>query len=637
MTDRRSSRTPPADRASLPDSNSNSAANRASLNAHADRQRAVVIGTAGHVDHGKTALVRALTGVDTDRLPEERARGISIDLGYAPLEISDSVAISVVDVPGHERFVRRMVAGATGIDMYLLVVACTEGVMPQTREHLLVLDLLGIRHGICVLTKRDLVDDDTAELARLDVDEMLDGRDVPVVEVSSRTGTGLDRLRALLVEVAERATPKARELPTRLWVDRVFTLAGHGTIATGTLWSGTIRLGDKLVAHSWNEELRVRSIQVHNRDRAEATAGRRVAVGLSGVSPRELRRGIALCEPGAFPVSYRLDVLLAGFDLETSSSAVRVHHGTGEQTARLVLAGDGFAQLRLTSPVNAFRGDRIVLRWDGRTLGGATVVDPCPPRRIDADRIRRYAHGSPAEIVEALLTEAGRPVGRDYLRSRGLLTEVELDEGLSTGVPLDTEYATRRWFDETVARVKEAVARRAAEFPLDPGLPLEVVGPPGRWRDAFVAQLPYERRGSKLYPPGAAAQLEQYASVIARMQEAVAEAGFTPTPLERVAAISAGELRTLSEVLEERGEIVRIRSGLVMAATAYCEARARLIGACEREGRISLGGYRDILGASRRAADILLQHFDAIGVTRRIGDDRVLGRRARGSEGSHAR
>jgi selenocysteine-specific elongation factor len=617
----------------LSDSNSSSAQNRAPLNL-IDQQRAVVIGTAGHVDHGKTALVRALTGVDTDRLPEERARGISIDLGYAPLAISESVAMSVVDVPGHERFVRRMVAGATGVDMYLLVVACTEGVMPQTREHLLVLDLLGIRRGICVLTKRDLVDDDMAALARLDVDELLDGRDVPVVEVSSRTGSGLDRLRGLLVEVAEGATPEARELPARLWVDRVFTLPGHGTIATGTLWSGTIRVGDKLVAHSRDEALRVRSIQVHNRDTAEVTAGRRVAVGLSGVSPRDLRRGIALCEPSTFPVSYRLDVQLEGFDVESSPSLVRVHHGTGEQTARLVLAGDGFAQLRLTAPVNAFRGDRVVLRWDGRTLGGATVVDPRPPRRIDADRIRGFALGSPVEIVEALLTEAGRPVGRDHLRSRGLLTEAELDEGLSMLVRLDTEYTTRSWFDETAARVREGIEQLVAEFPLDPGLPLEFVGPPGRWRDAFVAQLPYERRGSKLYAPGAAAQLEQYAAVIARMLEAIAEAGFSPTPLERLAAISADELRALSEVLEQSGEIVRVRSGLVMAAAAYEEARARLVEACEREGRISLGGYRDILGTSRRTADILLQHFDAIGVTRRIGDDRVIGRRARGSEAS---
>ena len=266
----------------------------------------LTVGTAGHIDHGKTTLVEALTGKNTDRLPQERERGISIDLGYAPLGLPDGTQLSVVDVPGHERFVRTMVAGASGIDLFLLVIDANEGARPQTHEHLAILRLLGIDRGVVALTKIDAVDEETLELARAEAEELLPG--VAVVAVSARTGAGLDELRAALAAVAvERDRSQA---PTRLYVDRVFTLRGIGTVATGTLWSGSIGEGDELRAEPGGRTVRVRSVQVHDRPVARAEAGQRVALALPGVERHELRRGDALVAAGAYAASYRLDVAL---------------------------------------------------------------------------------------------------------------------------------------------------------------------------------------------------------------------------------------------------------------------------------------------------------------------------------------
>jgi selenocysteine-specific elongation factor len=592
-------------------------------------KRSIVVGTAGHVDHGKTALVEALTGKNTDRLPEEHRRGISIDLGYAPLSISKSLPMSIVDVPGHHRFVRHMVAGATGIDMYLLVVASDEGVMPQTREHLRILDLLGVESGVCVLTKRDLVDDETAELARMDVDDLVGDRAVAVVEVSSRTGLGLDRLRSTILEAAQELSPRSRSLPARLWVDRAFTLHGPGTIATGTLWSGSVASGQRLVALPGDLEVRVRSVQVHDEEVAAAEGGRRVGLALTGASPRSLDRGVVLCEPGAFPTSYRLDVALSEAEAKSERTWVRLHHGTGEQTARLIRLEDRYGQLRLTQPVSAFRGDRMILRWDGETLGGATVVDPSPPRLLDAERVRRYERGSPEEIVEALLTEAGRPVGRELLLNRGILTPGEADQGLAAAHQLGTEFVTRRWFEETSAQVQADVERHAHEHPLDPGLPIESIGAAGRWRDAFLAALPLERRGAKLYQPGSGPRVQEYEPLVERVRLAVRESGSTPVALSGLTDLAPEEQRALAEILEERGDIVRVRGDLVMDPIAYRSAEDRLIEACNaEEAGVSLGAYRDLLGSSRRTAEALLQHFDATGLTLRVGDNRILRRRS---------
>ena len=318
----------------------------------------LTVGTAGHIDHGKTWLVRALTGKDTDRLPEEQERGISIDLGYAPLDLPDGRSLSLVDVPGHERFVRNMVAGATGIDLFLLVLDGAEGARPQTYEHLAIIRLLGIEHGVVAVTKADAVDEETLELALVEAAELVPG--APVVATSAATGRGLDELRAALGEVAAGVEHRVGLEATRLFVDRVFTLRGIGTVVTGTLWSGSIGEGDALRVEPLGLDVRVRSVQVH--DRPTERAGQRVAVSLPGVERRQLARGDVLVEPDAYPVSYRLDIALDELEDLPDGMRLHVHHGTAEHFARLVRVGRRHAQLRLASPAVAARGDRVVLR-----------------------------------------------------------------------------------------------------------------------------------------------------------------------------------------------------------------------------------------------------------------------------------
>jgi selenocysteine-specific elongation factor len=525
----------------------------------------LTLGTAGHIDHGKTALVRALTGVDTDRLPEERARGISIELGYASLTLPSGRRLSVVDVPGHERFVRTMVAGASGIDLFLLVIDAGEGARPQTHEHLAILRLLGIEHGVVALTKADAVDEETLELARVEAQELVPG--APVVATSARTGTGLDELRAALAEVAARVTRHDAGGPARLHVDRSFTLRGIGTVATGTLWSGTIGEGDELRAEPRGRTVRVRSVQVHDRSVERAEAGQRVAVSLPGVDRQELRRGDVLLTPGSAGPSFRLDVALDA--LGEIPARVTLHHGTAETAARVALAGDRFAQLRLARPVVAARGDRVVLRTD-TTVGGGVVLDPNPPRHSELARFEALQRGE--TVVHA-------------------------------PVLVDGEWRwAEEWLDELHAELDEAID---AADPLDPGVPV----PTADWAKTVVPHLGLELRGAKLYRPGAAAELGD------REQEAAAleaELGVEPIRVDDPA---------LARVLEAQGRLVRVGDGFAISPGSYERARAVLV-----DG-ITLAQFRDALGVGRKTAQLYLERFDADGVTRRVGDARVLRRR----------
>ena len=360
----------------------------------------LTLGTAGHIDHGKTALIRALTGTDTDRLPEERARGISIELGYARLALPSGRALSVIDVPGHERFVRTMVAGATGIDLYLTTIAADDGVMPQTLEHAAVLQALGIERGVVAVTKSDLADPSTAVAAAA---ELLPGASA-VVPVSARTGAGLAELRAGLDEVAAGVTSRAEaEDPVRLHIDRVFTIRGAGTVVTGTLWSGTIRRGDVLELLPAGKRVRVRGVQVHDEATERAAAGQRVAVNLTGVRVEDVERGEVLAAPDAgLAPTYRFDAELS-IDAE-HGDRVQVHHGTRESPARLAWLGGRFWQVRLEQPLVPATGDRFVVRQISPpdTLGGGVVLDP-RPRRHGASRdvlvrLERLSRGDSADV-----------------------------------------------------------------------------------------------------------------------------------------------------------------------------------------------------------------------------------------------
>ena len=555
----------------------------------------VVVGTAGHIDHGKTALVRALTGKDTDRLPEEQARGISIELGYAPLDLPDGRRLSLVDVPGHERFVRTMVAGATGIDLFLLVIDAGEGARPQTHEHLAVLKLLGVERGVVAVTKADAVDEETLALAVEEARELVPG--AAVVATSAKTGQGLDELRAALAAAADAVEPVHATGATRLFVDRVFTLHGIGTVATGTLWSGRIAAGDELRAEPVGLDVRVRSVEVHDRAVDAAEAGQRVAVSLPGIERTQLRRGDALVEPGAYPTSFRLDIALEELEPIADGARVHVHHGTAEIPAAVRRIGDLYAQLRLTAPAVAARGDRLVLRAS-TTLGGGRVVDPAPPRHASLERLELLERGDVAATVHG-------PVRLATLRH--LVDDTPAGLGKAGG-----------WvFSESwLAEYRSEVERKLdAADPLDPGVP-----PPSEpWAADLVPLLGLERRGAKLYRPGSAGSLGDREQA-RRGARVPARPGARQGRRPGAGPLSRGPGHAGAGRRRVRGLARRLREG-----ARDPRRGVRLRGqhhACPLPGP-----------ARRRPAHgaALLERFDADGVTRRVGDGRVLRRAAKES------
>jgi len=541
----------------------------------------LTIGTAGHVDHGKTWLVRALTGKDTDRLPEERRRGISIDLGFAPLELPDGRRLSLIDVPGHERFVRNMVAGATGIDLYLLVIDAVEGARPQTHEHLAILSLLGIQRGVVAVTKADAADAETLELALEEACELVPGAEI--VAVSAKTGAGLRDLRGALARAADLvAVSKYRSsagTAARLHVDRVFTLRGIGTVATGTLWSGTLAAGDLLRAEPTGREVRVRSVQVHDDPVERAVAGQRVALSLPGIERRDLRRGDALVAPGSFRLSYRVDVALEELQPIPDGARLHVHHGTAAVPARVVRSGERFAQLRLAAPVVAARDDRVVLRGS-TTVAGGRVLDAVPARHCD---LRQF------ELAE---------------RGEQLLHAPVLGEG--------GWQFSEAWLAELRERLTRALE---VADPLDPGVP----APTEPWAKDVLPLLPFERRGSRLYQPGATGTLGDRAAAAEELRAALESA--EPGAAKAVDA-------ELARFLERQGRLVRLGDGYAVSAAAYDRAKLLLQEECAGAGRIALARFRDLVGCGRRDAQLLLERFDTDGITRRVGDARMLRRRA---------
>jgi selenocysteine-specific elongation factor len=570
---------------------------------------ALTVGTAGHIDHGKTWLVRALTGKDTDRLPEEQARGISIDLGYAPLDLPGGRRLSVIDVPGHERFIRNMVAGASGIDLFLLVIDATEGARAQTHEHLAILRLLGINRGVVAVTKADAADPTMLELVVTEARELVPGAEV--VPVSAKTGDGLDELRTALEATAESREHAELLDATRLYVDRSFTLHGIGTVVTGTLWSGSIGEGDELRAEPTGLDVRVRSVQVHDLPVERAEAGQRVALALPSIERDALRRGDALVEAGAYPVSYRLDVELEELEPIADHTRLQVHHGTAEIPARLVRVGERFGQLRLATPVVAARGDHLVLR-DSSTLGGGRVLDPAPPRTPDRARLELLATDDPGSIVQALVHE---PVRTRDLAARGLLSPTELATGLDAVEQASGWHFSAEWLVLARREARTRLTLRAEAAPLDPGLPAGDLLAGAPWADALLPLLELEQRDGKVYLPGAAASLGEKAADAEALEAKLEEAGLEPTRVDDA---------ELARFLEAEGRLVRVGDGLAVGIRQYQAAKRALVEECDRAGKITLARFRDLLGISRRPAQLLLERFDADGLTRRVGDERVL-------------
>ncbi len=635
---------------------------------NSDSLRRFVIGTAGHIDHGKTALVKALTGVDTDRWEEEKRRGITIDLGFAPLPLGDDVQASVVDVPGHEGFVRNMLAGATGIDVALLVIAADEGIMPQTEEHLAIVELLGVRRGIPVITKRDLVESEWLDLVQSEVAARLAASRVRwerAVSVSALTGEGLDELRSALGRVAADLVERPADDLFRLPIDRVFAVAGAGTVVTGSTWSGSVAVGDSVSLLPLGREVRVRSIEVHGEAAARAVPGRRTALALVGVDKSELARGAVAVTGAGWRATSMLDAaveLLPGAHKPLASrTRVRVHLGTAEILARVVQTrtigpGEtGPARLVLETPLVARGGDRFVLRSFSpvTTIGGGVVLDPFPPQRTRLRRRRIATDQTPAQRLDALAAEAALAgVGTDTLAVRlGVrprrVTTVIAGAGEGLLVLGETVVASAAVAAEA-ARLVEVLRRHHREHPLDPGMSLQAlraaVGaagspPPGGVIDAVLA---HGARGRKLEIVESVARLPGWRPAFdarasgARDQVArrVAEAKWqVPTVAELERELPNAPVRAVLAHLAREGVVEQMDQERYAAAPALAEFRAVLEATLTELGSATPAELRDRLGLTRKYLIPLLEWADRRGVTRRAGDARVLGRLTAGKGG----
>jgi len=638
--------------------------------------RPVIVGTAGHIDHGKTALVRRLTGIDTDRLKEEKERGISIDLGFAHLRLPSGNRVAIVDVPGHERFVKNMLAGATGIDLVLLVVAADESVMPQTREHLAIVDLLRVRRGIVALTKADLAGADQLAVARLEVESLLEPtllRGSPIVPVSSVTGAGIPEL----LETLDRAVSAVAD-PTegggrdegglaRLPIDRVFSMEGIGTVVTGTLWSGTIRAGDPLAILPAGRAVRVRQVEVHEEGVPAAVAGQRTAVALHGVSREEVDRGDWLVTPGRFRAGEMLDVrlslLASAWKPLPSRARVRVHLGASETLGRIVLfegsalapGASALAQLRLESPVVAVPGDRLVIRSysPAFTAGGATVIDSDPVKRsrLDSEALARLAAletGGLGARLALLAREAGfaglRPeaaalrLGVDPQAADALAGELESVRRMRDGRLLSLD-AWAKALDRLIGEVRDY----SGEHRLLHGIPkgelkslLQRELPAPVFDEALEAVLErgqLSMKGDRVGLPQARPSFTaDQAKALEMIEQRLRAAGFQAPDVPALfqglpATVKPAEL---IRYLAEEGQIVKVTSEMLYPAERWAEIEARVRAHFTRNPTLSMAAFKDLLQVSRKYAVPILEQLDRTGLTRREGDVRVPGPRIRG-------
>jgi selenocysteine-specific elongation factor len=645
-----------------------------------------VIGTAGHVDHGKSALVLALTGIDPDRLREEKERGLTIDLGFAWLTLPNGEAVGIIDVPGHRDFIENMLAGVGSIDATLFVVAADESVMPQTREHLAILDLLEVGTGVVAITKVDLVEsEEWLDLVVEDIVETLEGtvlEDAPLVLTSARSGQGLDELlTALQSELAETERQIDRGRP-RLSVDRVFTISGFGTVVTGTLTDGSLEVGQEVEIQPQGLTARVRGLQTHKEEIERAVAGSRVAINLSGVGKDQLRRGDVVTSPGWLRATTLVDVQLRYLpeilwsDLGQfaqralrHNTALKFYTGAAEVMARVRLLGQeallpgqvGWVQLELQEPVAMVKGDRYIVRLPSppTTVGGGIVVDPRPGRKHRrfrsevVDRLETLAEGSPSAILlQALQRQSPVSIG-DLLDSSGLGLREQASAALAQlveegeAIPLagGEDWASRsvgqgasskqivvsrEWWSRMMDRAADELSSYHNAFPLRRGMPREALRSGLRLTpkvfDAVVAHAGGE---GLLVDEGANVRLPSHSVEFTREQKGRVEnllARFrrqpyaTPSVKESIEALGEEVLIALLR----RGDLVQVGPDVLFLPETYDEMVGRVRGQIEREGSITLPEVRDMFGSSRKYAQALLEHLDETGLTKRVGDKRVL-------------
>ena len=636
--------------------------------------RSIIVGTAGHIDHGKSTLVQALTGKDPDRLPEEKKRGITIDLGFADIDLGD-VQVGFVDVPGHERFVKNMLAGVHGIDVVALVVAADEGVMPQTREHFDICRLLGVQHGFVVITKTDLVEDELLSLVTAEVEELVAGsflEDAPVSRVSARTGAGIDDLKSTIREVATKVPERSTNFVTRLPVDRAFTMKGFGTVITGTLVSGQVTEADELELLPVGRRVRARGIQVHGNATARAESGQRTAVNLAGIDIGDVERGMVLAQSGRLRPTQIIDVELrmlpdAARALRTRSR-VRLHIGSAEVLARVrvindigeIKSGDhDFAQLRLEAPVVALNGDRFIVRSysPSQTIAGGVVLDPFARkhrgRELAATRERLGALNDPDERIRLIsFIEAAGEGGlkAEDLAARFGWTDAILGRVITAAVEGGAVvegngvYLTRQTLQRMSQLAVDEVRKHHQREPLARGLPRETL------RERLFAHTPPEVfrfilasletngllssdkdlvRAAEHAPDLSASDKALRDKLIQVYETAGLEVPSWDQALQQagVAASQKNYARKVLQLLLDEGRLVRVQDEMFFSRVAIGRLKQLLLKhAAEHEPDrlIDVPTFKDLAGISRKYAIPLLEYFDRERVTRRAGDKRLI-------------
>lgn len=629
--------------------------------------KSIIIGTAGHIDHGKTALVKALTGIDADRLEEEKRRGITIDIGFAHLELpapnGDLIRLGFVDVPGHERFVRNMLAGVGGIDLVLLVIAADESIQPQTREHFDICRLLSIQRGITVLTKSDTVDRDTLEVVRLEVEDFLRGsflQNAPVIAVSSLAGVGLEQLKEVIVQVASQVPARDSSALARLPIDRVFTMKGFGTVVTGTLISGTIRKEDELEVFPASRRVRVRGVQVHGAASEAAIAGQRTALNLAGASTEELARGMMLAPPNTFRSTDRIDVslrLLVSARALKHRSRVHLHAYTSETVAEVRLyeprrvepGQSAYAQLRFNDPTLLLPGDRFILRQFSPvvTIGGGVVLDSFPLRRASTGSAVAFLNTIERNSAEDILASrvARRPVPgmniRDAVAETGWLA--------SRIITIAQELVRKRrlviygdllldW--GTFEKLRQQVTVELDAFhkanPLVPGISKESLreklGIGTAIGDAVLESLLRDKKidvsGEVVRLPGRGVVMkDEEAESKKIIEDAFATAGLKVPALAQVLAglkVDKARAQKIVTLLLRDKTLVKVSDELVFHRAALEKLRGQIGAYKTKSPKIDVGAFKDLTGVSRKYAIPLLEYLDRERVTRRVGDERVI-------------
>jgi selenocysteine-specific elongation factor len=636
--------------------------------------KSVIIGTAGHIDHGKTALVKALTGIDADRLEEEKRRGITIDIGFAHLNLKalndEDLRLGFVDVPGHERFVRNMLAGIGGIDLVLLVVAADEGIKPQTVEHFDICRLLSIRRGITVITKADTVDTETLDVVRMELEDFLRGsflEHAPMVAVSALKGTGLDDLKRELAKASAEVSAKDSAALFRLPIDRVFTMKGFGTVVTGTLIAGTVKKEEELEVFPSGRRVRVRGVQVHGKPADQAIAGQRTALNLAGVNVEDLARGMTLAPPGLLHTTRRLDVslsVLPSARVLKDRARVHLHAYTSETIAEAVLyaakelkpGGSGFAQLRLAEPVLLLPGDRFILRQFSPvvTIGGGVVIDATPlPRRTkqasqNIESLKLLAEGSREQILAARIARRGA----DGIRLIDALAETGWPPSLvastatalvaaKTAADLRALRLHEFLISQTVAtQVSEALLGALKKFhdtnPLVAGISKEQLREKLRLRpeiftgllDLLTKEKKLEVAGEQVRLPGHGVQMkDEEAEAKKKIEDAFSGAGLEVPYLKDVLAklpIDKARAQKIVTLLLRDRVLIKVSDDLVFHRSILDDLRKRLLAFKTKSASIDVAGFKDLTGVTRKYAIPLLEYFDRERVTRRVGDKREI-------------